>query len=270
MVSLTRNGAKHWLLSNNRDYGWHDWTCCDHPNRYYVCVKDASSGTPIHVAKPIVKPTAKPSANPTANPTAYRTASPTANPTANPAAPNPPLPTSSVRAPWTTTPLQSPKNDPPLCRNPFISDPESWDCACHEKMVKTCPSKDSFDAGCYLSLLCANSKVCPSWKAQVCCSDHDEHVKKDTNGAAENCAGVANNCEHAIVRLNCPRTCGLCTLPDRQEADIELEDALAGEQAAQSPWVKDPWANVKLSKKSTVSPSRRPPVSRSVSSKDTC
>jgi len=185
---------------------------------------------------------------------------------------NPSLPTSSVRAPWTATPLQSPKNDPPMCRNPFISDPESWDCACHEEMVKTCPSKESnsFDAGCYLSLLCANSKVCPSWKAQVCCSDHDERVKTDSNGAAENCADVANNCDHAIVRLNCPRTCGLCTLSDLVEADMQLEDALAGEQTAQAPWAKKQWAKVKIpSGPSTGSPSQSNVVGGSLENKCT-
>merc|ERR1711998_370927 len=39
-VTSTRQGSKHWLLDGVGDYGWHDWTCCDHPNRYYVCVKD--------------------------------------------------------------------------------------------------------------------------------------------------------------------------------------------------------------------------------------
>ena len=46
-VTSTRNGAKHWLLNENGDYGWHDWRCCDDPNRYYVCVKHTSAGPPL-------------------------------------------------------------------------------------------------------------------------------------------------------------------------------------------------------------------------------
>jgi len=30
-------------------------------------------------------------------------------------------------------------NDTPTCRNPHNSDPESWDCACHEEIVMACP-----------------------------------------------------------------------------------------------------------------------------------
>jgi len=184
--------------------------------------------------------------------------------------------TSSPTAPWTPTPLESSKNDPPMCRNPFISDPESWDCACHEKMVKTCPLKESnssnsFDAGCYFELLCANPKVCPSWKAHVCCSDHDEQVKKDSKGTADNCADVANHCDHAVAKLNCPRTCGLCTLSDPQEADVQLEDALAGEQAAQSSWPawKKPEKKV-LPGPSTAAPSLGALVRARVETLGTC
>jgi len=32
-------GSKHWLSDGAGEYGCHDWTCCDHPNRYHVCVK---------------------------------------------------------------------------------------------------------------------------------------------------------------------------------------------------------------------------------------
>jgi len=163
-----------------------------------------------------------------------------------------------------------------MCRNPFISDPESWDCACHEKMVKTCPLKESnssnsFDAGCYFELLCANPKVCPSWKAHVCCSDHDEQVKKDSKGTADNCADVANHCDHAVAKLNCPRTCGLCTLSDPQEADVQLEDALAGEQAAQSSWPawKKPEKKV-LPGPSTAAPSLGALVRARVETLGTC
>jgi hypothetical protein len=35
----------HWLMRNtvSKPYGWHPWKCCDHPNRYHVCVKDLAS-----------------------------------------------------------------------------------------------------------------------------------------------------------------------------------------------------------------------------------
>jgi len=43
-VTATRSGSRHWLLNGNGDYGWHAWTCCDHPNRYHVCVKAPARG----------------------------------------------------------------------------------------------------------------------------------------------------------------------------------------------------------------------------------
>ena len=49
-VTSTRQGSKHWLLNGVGDYGWHDWTCCDHPNRYYVCVKDHMANIPCEGA----------------------------------------------------------------------------------------------------------------------------------------------------------------------------------------------------------------------------
>jgi hypothetical protein len=55
------------------------------------------------------------------------------------------------------------------CKNPFVSDPESWDCACHENMLKKCPSSSGpFDPSCYQKLLCQNPRVCKDWKLKVC------------------------------------------------------------------------------------------------------
>merc|ERR1719473_1616085 len=58
------------------------------------------------------------------------------------------------------------ETDSSSCKNPFISDPESWDCACHEIMVKKCEGKDF--ASCYREQLCQSRRVCDSWKRQVC------------------------------------------------------------------------------------------------------
>jgi len=43
-ATSTRSGSNHWLLNGAGDYGWHSWQCCDHPNRYYVCVTGTASG----------------------------------------------------------------------------------------------------------------------------------------------------------------------------------------------------------------------------------
>jgi hypothetical protein len=55
------------------------------------------------------------------------------------------------------------------CRNPFLQDPESWDCACHQNMVQKCTDAAEF-VSCYQGLLCSNPEVCQSWKAIVGCS----------------------------------------------------------------------------------------------------
>merc|ERR1712147_428879 len=79
--------------------------------------------------------------------------------------------------------------DLPLCKNPFISDPESWDCACHEQMVKKCNVPDltspKFTA-CYRSLLCEHKDVCASWKAKACCTDNNKAVQAESEGKVPN------------------------------------------------------------------------------------
>jgi hypothetical protein len=54
------------------------------------------------------------------------------------------------------------------CRDPFIMDPESWDCACHARMLELCSDSASFTT-CYRNLLCSASDVCQSWKTAVGC-----------------------------------------------------------------------------------------------------
>merc|ERR1711934_567474 len=39
-VTSTRNGNNHWLKAGDGNYGWHEWSCCRHPNRWHTCIKD--------------------------------------------------------------------------------------------------------------------------------------------------------------------------------------------------------------------------------------
>lgn len=114
--------------------------------------------------------------------------------------------------------------DPNNCRNPWLSDPESWDCACHETITETCEQRErarneardrcrlkylpsarhrclrenpplNFEA-CYQGMLChPSSPVCQSWKSAVCPSQ--KNGEEDTLTAllsAEAQADVGWNC----------------------------------------------------------------------------
>ena len=41
----------HWLTVPNGGTGCHPWTCCDHPNRYHVCVYDVRVTIPSVIVK---------------------------------------------------------------------------------------------------------------------------------------------------------------------------------------------------------------------------
>jgi len=63
----------------------------------------------------------------------------------------------------------------PPCRNPFLTDPESWECACHEKLMEICSGHTGTAfTNCYRNELCGSPLVCESWKcamvngAQMC------------------------------------------------------------------------------------------------------
>jgi hypothetical protein len=66
------------------------------------------------------------------------------------------------------------------CRDPFMSDPESWDCACHDKIVEMCCPAGGCDhtgtafSDCYNTALCTSNDVCPQWKCAVGCSSCEE------------------------------------------------------------------------------------------------
>jgi len=158
------------------------------------------------------------------------------------------------------------------CRDPFISDPESWDCSCHEIMSEKCEMKDCGKgkdcfASCYKTQLCNDKQVCPEWKQKVCTeikdcktSDNDDALNSalkkmsKLNGAPETmskrhtCKGLASNCRHeeigVTVRHHCPWTCGMChlypyTSPIEPQADLELDDAVAGKATARG-WTLTP------------------------------
>lgn len=72
------------------------------------------------------------------------------------------------KAPLINTLPSKTKGDSKGCRNPFVSDPESWDCSCHEWMVAKCQGQDF--GTCYRNQLCKSSKVCASWKKRVGCN----------------------------------------------------------------------------------------------------
>jgi len=65
--------------------------------------------------------------------------------------------------------------DPLTCRDPYKIDPESWDCACHQRMKDACLDStdschDSSLATCYKCKLCENPSVCCSWKTANGCT----------------------------------------------------------------------------------------------------
>lgn len=80
------------------------------------------------------------------------------------------------------------------------------------------------------------------------CVDDDDGVRAASNGKATSCDAVARHCTEpgigSLVRQNCPRTCGVCTagLADELEfesvagMDVNLEDAMAGENSARQGW----------------------------------
>jgi hypothetical protein len=66
------------------------------------------------------------------------------------------------------------------CLDPSLSDPESWECSCHETMMTECQGdfkgRGSM-AQCYKHLLCTHEKVCQSWKDARCSSELLQAIK---------------------------------------------------------------------------------------------
>jgi hypothetical protein len=111
------------------------------------------------------------------------------------------------------------KPDPDGCRNPWLSDPESWDCACHDTITDICDRKIrdqererercfrdkcsrqkckkcyaqhpslSFDT-CYRDMLChPSSPVCESWKSASCPSREEDTLTALLSAEAQATAG---------------------------------------------------------------------------------
>jgi len=165
------------------------------------------------------------------------------------------------------------------CRDPFTSDPESWDCTCHKTMVNATGMTDFTSAefsARYRSLLCKHPKVCNSWKRKVCCIDDDGAVKKESGGKYSNCAAVKASCRDpkigGVVRLHCPKTCRMCPLDNADEAnDEDLQDAisLSEDEETAAAWPKpNAWSTPKAG--ATPSPTSNPKTQKVAKQADMC
>jgi len=191
-------------------------------------------------------PTAKPTDRPPGSPTSTPTEVPTTLPPVTDEPSRLPTPGEKNHPINFLSPTVAPTKQPG-CNNPFEADAESWNCQCHDVMLKEMKARGVTQSlstpewsAAYRSQLCKNPTVCDSWKEEACCKDSNDALKrelaKEQNSAApETCASVRGNCEHpvigAVVRLNCPQTCSLCPKHlSRRGAEVEvlLDDALAG------------------------------------------
>jgi len=70
------------------------------------------------------------------------------------------------------------------------------------------------------------------------CKDNDEGVKAASNKPDLSCVAVADMCNNAkigaMVRLHCPKTCGVCD--EGLQQDVELDDVVAGEMSMRHAW----------------------------------
>jgi len=71
-------------------------------------------------------------------------------------------------------------DDPNDCIDPAIEDPESYECECAEKMIKTC---QGVDEACFKRFMCNSDQVCRSWKEDVGCTSALLEVDGDLNAA---------------------------------------------------------------------------------------
>jgi len=101
---------------------------------------------------------------------------------------------------------------------------------------------------CYQLQLCAHPKVCESWKKAVCtrpewCVDNDKAVQKASGNMTFSCGAMSDQCYTKgiaeTVLAACPKTCGLCS-SGQQQAEMNLDDAIAGMHAVGDGWAKNP------------------------------
>merc|ERR1712061_773846 len=68
------------------------------------------------------------------------------------------------------------------CVDPRTEDPESWECDCYESFQAKCTAiknhsavRNNYTFGkCLRAILCDLPNMCPSWRAEVLCSDDPE------------------------------------------------------------------------------------------------
>jgi len=79
----------------------------------------------------------------------------------------------------------SSNGDTDTCLNPFVSDPESWDCACHEAIDNLCSGESNY-VNCYKGALCGKADVCDSWKTAVSCPGYGLQLLQNSNAHPTN------------------------------------------------------------------------------------
>jgi len=143
------------------------------------------------------------------------------------------------------------------CRDPHQTDPESWECECHEQMVAACPLKvsdkalnflkrfstrrlgnlKSFDTKCYRSRLCHNPTVCKSWKDKACSASEIHQFAEDealfSAWAREHRARIAGRTNEDL-----DISAGMAA----SALDKDLSDNAALHTAAASRWTLTPQA----------------------------
>jgi len=144
------------------------------------------------------------------------------------------------------------------CRDPHRTDPESWECTCHEQMVAACPATESnkalnflktvsgrplgnltsFDTKCYRLRLCHNPTVCKTWKDKACPVAEMKQFAEDealfsawTKEHRARAAGAAGKTNEEL---------DISASTAGSALDKDLSDNTALHTAAASPWTLTP------------------------------
>merc|ERR1712216_208878 len=141
------------------------------------------------------------------------------------------------------------------CRDPHRTDPESWECECHEQMVAACPATvsdkarnflktvsgrllgdlKSFDSRCYRMRLCHNPTVCKSWKDKAC---PVAEIKQFTEDEALFSAWAKEHRARAAGKTN--EELDISATTAGSALDKDLSDNTALHTAAASSWTLTP------------------------------